>query len=117
MLIFRNKKLRAAGAAIVTVIVIALTVIGLLNPPVYSTEIMSNNEQHPFDDSYTVSLADAKYGDVSIYYDEALKDFMLHADFKRGGDTGLTIISPAGERTDYDLHVERDTYKLTKKAS
>ena len=116
VLIFRNKKIRAAGAAIGTVIVIALTVIGLLNPPVYSTEIMGNNEEHPFDDSYTVSLADAKYGDVSIYYDEALEDFFLHADFKRGGDTVLTMISPTGERTDYDLHVERDTYKVTKKA-
>ena len=77
---------------------------------------MGNNEEHPFDDSYTVSLADAKYGDVSIYYDEALEDFMLHADFKRGGDTVLTMISPTGERTDYDLHIERDTYKVTKKA-
>lgn len=116
VLIFQNKKIRAAGAAIGTVIVIALTVICLVNPPVYSTEIMGNNEEHPFDDSYTVSLADAKYGDVSIYYDEALEDFMLHADFKRGGDTVLTMISPTGERTDYDLHIERDTYKVTKKA-
>ena len=63
-----------------------------------------------------ISLADAKYGDVSIYYDEALEDFILHADFKRGGDTVLTMISPTGEQTDYDLHIERDTYKMTKKA-
>ena len=61
VLIFRNKKIRAAGAAIGTVIVIALTVIGLLNSPVYSTEIMSNSEKHPFDDSYTVSLVRRRF--------------------------------------------------------
>ena len=115
VLIFRNKKIRAAGAAIGTVIVIALTVICLVNPPVYSTEIMGNSEEHPFDRSYSVSLADEKFGSVEIIYVESIENYMVHADFRRAGDTVLTMISPTGERTDYDLHVERDTYSVTKR--
>ena len=115
--IFKNKKIRTVGAVLGAAAVIILTVLCLLNPPVYSTDIMGNNEEHPFDDSYTVSLADAKYGEVSIRYDEGLEDYLLHADLKRAGDTVLTITAPTGEKTEYDLHIERDTYEATKRAS
>ncbi len=115
--IFQSKKIRIVGAAIGTVAVIILTVLCLLNPPVYSTEIMGNSEEHPFDDSYTVYLADARYGEVSIRYDDGMEDYLLHADFKKAGDTVLTLVSPAGEKTEYDLHVERDTYEVTKRRS
>ena len=115
VLIFSNKRIRIVGAALGAVAVIALTVICLLNPPVYSADIMSNTEKHPLDESYTVSLADAKYGDVSIRYDEGLEDYLLHADFRRSGDTVLTITSLTGEKTEYDLHIERDTYELTRR--
>ena len=40
---------------------------------------------------------------------------MLHADFRKGGDTVLTVVSPKGEKTEYDLHIERNTYEVTKK--
>ena len=117
VLIFDDKKIRTAGAAIGGVAVAALTVICLMNPPVYSTEIMGNGEEFPFDDSYSISLADNKYGSVEIRYMDAVEDYMLHADFKRAGDTVLTMVSPTGEKTDYDLHIERDTYELTRKTS
>ncbi len=113
--IFENKIIKAVGAAVGSAAVIAITVICLLNPPVYSTEIMGNNEEHPLDPSYTVSLADSSYGDVKIIYLEDVEDYMLHADFKKGGDTVLTVVSPDGEKTEYDLHIERNTYELTKK--
>ena len=114
--IFRNKKIRAVGAAIGAAAVVILTVFRLLNPPVYSADFMGSNEEHPFDDSYTVYLADARYGDVSIRYEEAVEDYLVHADFKRAGDTVLTMISPSGEKTEYDIHVERDTYEVKKKS-
>ena len=113
--IFQNKKIRIVGAVIGAACVIVLTALCLLNPPVYSTDIMGNNEEHPLDDSYAVSLADPRYGDVSIRYEEGMKDYFLHAEFKRSGDTVLTMISPSGEKTEYDLHIERDTYQLTEK--
>ena len=116
VLIFDNKKIKIAGAAIGAVMVVALTVLGLCNPPVYSTELMGNGEEHRFDDTYEVSLADSRYGDVEIIYLESVEDYMVHANFKRSGSTVLTMVSPTGEVTEYDLRIERDKYELTKKA-
>ena len=113
--IFENKKIKTAGAAIGGVAVIVITVICLLNPPVYSTEIMGNGEEYQFDDSYTAYLADEKYGDVEIRYADG--DYMLHADFKRAGDTVLTLVSLTGEKAEYDLHIERNKYEITRRLS
>ena len=115
--IFEDKRIKAVGAAIGGAAVAALTVICLCNPPVYSTEIMGNGEEYTFDGSYSVSLADDKYGDVEIRYVESVEDYMLHADFKRAGDTVLTLVSPDGGKTEFDLHIERDTYELTKRTA
>lgn len=115
--IFENKKLRTAGAAISGAAVIVLTILCLLNPPVYSTEIMGNGEEHHFDDSYTAYLADGKYGDVEIRYMDSVEDYMLHADFKRAGDTVLTLVSPTGEKETYKIHIERTKYEITKISS
>ena len=71
---------------------------------------MGSNEEHVFDDTYTVYLDDAKYGDVSIRYLKSIESYLLHADFKKSGDTVLTIVSPAGEKTEYDVHIERNTF-------
>lgn len=58
------------------------------------------------------------YGNVSIRYDDGLEDYLLHADFKRAGDTVLTIVSPpTGEKTEYALHIERNTYETAKRSS
>ena len=117
VVIFNNKKIRMVGALIGAAAVIALTILGLMRPPVYSTEIMANSEEHPLNDTYTVSLADPKYGDASIRYEEGIEDYMLHVDLKKAGDTVLTITAPTGETTEYDLHIEKDTYKVTKRAN
>ena len=36
---------------------------------------------------------------------------------KTVSESVLTITAPTGEKTEYDLHIERDTYKLTKRTS
>ncbi|MBR4745061.1 MAG: hypothetical protein IK082_12870 [Oscillospiraceae bacterium] len=115
--IFEDKKIKAVGAAIGGAAVVAITVVCLLDPPVYSTEIMGNSEEHRFDVSYSAFLADEKYGDVEIIYVESIEDYMLHADFRRAGDTVMTLVSPSGKKTEYDLHIERDTYAFTKRTS
>lgn len=113
--IFDSKKIRLVGTIISAVLIAAATVYCLLNPPVYSTDIMGSTGEHPFDESYSVYLEDEKYGDVSIRYVDSIEVYMIHADFKRPGDTKLTIESPAGEKTEYDLTIKRHTYELTKK--
>ena len=115
VMIFDNKKIRITGAAIGAAATIALTVFGLMNPRIYSTDILSSSENCPFDDSYNVYLADEKYGDVSIVYIESIEDYMVHADFKRAGSTTLTIESPSGDKTEYDVSFEIDTYTVTKR--
>ena len=82
-----------------------------------STEIIGSGEEYQFDDSYTAYLADEKYGDVEIRYDDSAEGYMLHADFKRAGDTVLMLVSPAGEKEEYDLHIERGKYEITRRLS
>ena len=113
--VFDDKKIQKAGAAIGAAAAAAAVIITLLNPPVYSTEIMGNNEEHPFDDTYSVYLDDSKYGNVDIRYVAGVEDYMLHADFRKAGKTVLTMVDPSGAKTEYDLTIERDTYRLTKK--
>lgn len=112
VVIFDDRKIRTVGAAIGVTAVIVLTVIGLLNPPVYSTRIMGNSEEHTFDDTYKASLADAKYGNVEIMYFDDVEDYMVQAEFKKAGRTVLTLESPSGEKTEFDLSIERNTYEL-----
>ena len=61
---------------------------------------------------YQVSMADEKYGNVAIQYFDSVEDYFVHADFKRAGETVLTLESPSGEKTEYDLSIEKDIYKI-----
>ncbi len=115
VVIFEDRRIRTFGAAVGAALVMILTVIGLLRPPVYRAEILSNNEEHPFDDSYTVSLADEKYGSVEIIYMPEVEDYMVRAELRRMGSTVLTLVSPEGEKTEFDLSVKRDTYRITQR--
>ena len=117
VVIFDNKKIKTAGAVIGGVAVVLITVFCLIKPPVYSTDIMGSDGNYAFDESYTVSFADSKYGSAEIRYEDTLEEYILHADFKRAGDTVLTLISPDGDKTKFNIHIERDTYKLTEKTS
>jgi hypothetical protein len=92
-----------------------LTVIGLLNPPVYSTEILVNREDHVFDDTYQVTLADETYGNVKIIYIDSVEDYFVHADLKKVGKTVLVLESPSGEKKEFDLSIEKDRYEITQK--
>ena len=115
VLIFEDKRIKTAGAVIGGIAVIVLTVIGLLNPPVYSTEILVNSEDHVFDDTYQVSLADETYGNVKIIYIDSVEDYFVHADLKKAGKTVLVLESPSGEKKEFDLSIEKDTYEITQK--
>ena len=113
--VFRDKKIQTIGAALGACGVIVCTVICLLNKPVYSADLMSNNENHRFDDTYTVAFDDPKYGDVAVVYIKQFEDYVIHADFRHAGDTVMTITAPNGEKMEYDIHIERDTYKVNRK--
>ncbi|MBQ6160048.1 MAG: hypothetical protein IJK24_03765 [Oscillospiraceae bacterium] len=105
--IFENKKIRIAGAVIGAVCVVVLTALCLLNPPVYSTDIMGNNEEHPFDDSYTVSLADTAYGDVSIRYEEGVEDYTDPENAR-----GRHVYEKLGFRSEHKMLDDEELFKI-----
>ena len=110
--IFENEKIRRYGAVIGLAMVLAATGVGLMNPPVYSTEILGSDDDHAFDDTCEVSLADERLGSVRIIYEEDIDVYMVHADFKRAGETVMTLTCLDGETREYDVVIERSTYEV-----
>ena len=115
VVIFENRKIRTFGAAVGILGVAALTVLGLLNPPVYRTEIMVSGSEQSFDAGYSAELEDRDLGDVEIVYLDSIEEYAVHADFHRSGSTVFILESPDGEKSEFDLTVERDTYTVTKR--
>ena len=114
--IFKNKIAKYGGLFISCLLIISLTILCIMDPPVYSTDILSNTEEHQFDDSYKVYLIDKKYGDLSIKYEEGIEDWAIHANFKKAGKTVVVIESPDGNKSLYDISIMRDKYILKEKA-
>ena len=111
--IFKNKKIKIAGVIISSIIIIVVTIYCFLNPPVYSTQILSNGEKYQFDDTYKVYLTDKKYGELSIKYESGIEDWMVHADFKKAGTTKFILESPNGEKKIFNIKIKRDTYDVS----
>ena len=55
---------------------------------------------------------DESYGEVKIEYVDSVECFMIRASFSNTGETELVLESPDGEKTVYDLTVERDSYRV-----
>ena len=113
--IFKNKIIRIVGVVISSVLILLCTVLVLMDPPVYQTQILSNKEESPFDMTYKVYLTDSKYGDVEIIYMDSIEDYMIQAKFKRRGKTTLILESPSGDKTEYSVDIKRYTYDIEKK--
>lgn len=114
-MLFNNKKIKIIGTIISSLIIIGVTVLVILNPYKYSTEILSEVDNKEITNEYQVSLKDKKYGEVHIEYIDAIESYMVHADFKRNGKTELIIKTPEGKTKEYELTIEIDTYKLKEK--
>ena len=110
--IFTDKKARYGGLGISVIIIAVCTVLCLLNPPRYSTDILFNGDSYPFDDTYKAYLTDDSYGDLSIRYENAIQDWMVHAEFKKAGQTQFVLESPSGEKTTFDLSIDRSTFTI-----
>ena len=113
--IFENKRIKIAGVVISSLIIIAAVVINIINPPVYSTEILLNSEKNNFDDTYHAYLVDSKYGYLHIEYEPVIDSYSVHAELKKAGNTEFVIESPEGEKKVYEIKIERDTFKVKPK--
>ena len=94
-----------------------MTILTLLNPPVYKTTILVNggNMGITFDNTYRAYLTDEKYGKLHIEYEDGLEDWTLNANFKKAGKTEVVLEDPNGEKTMFDITIKRDTFDMTKK--
>ena len=113
--IFDNKKIKKYGTIISVIIIILTSVLALNSKKVYSTEVLSNSEENPFNDTAKVSLEDTTCGDVSIIYVQSIEDYMIHGDFKKECTTVLTIEDKDGNKQKFDLIVKNNTYDIEKR--
>ena len=115
--IFNNKKVKTIGVVISVLIIIIVVSACIINPPIYSTDILVSGENYQFDDTYTVYLNDNKYGDLGIKYEDSIETWMVHAEFKKSGKTEFVLESPEGEKTKFDIVIRRDTYTIKKRSN
>ena len=115
LFIFKNKIAKIGGVIISGIIIILGTIICIMNPSIYSTDILINGEKYKFDDNYKVYLTDNKYGKLSIRYENGIEDWMIHAEFKQAGKTEFVLLAPDGKKTTFDLVIKRDTYTIVEK--
>ena len=115
--IFNDKKIKITGVVISIIIIIVMTIITLMNPPIYDTTLMINGGKLEvnFDNTYKAYFTDESYGETYFKYDDALEDWLLNAKFQKAGKTELVLEAPSGEKTFFDVTVERHTLSVTKK--
>lgn len=112
--IFKDKKLKYITLAITIVILVFMSVLAINSGNNYykTTILISGGETGiEFDDTYTFSLKDEDFGNLSLVYEKNIECYMLNAEFKKTGDTEFTLTSPEGEEYVYKITVGRSTYK------
>ena len=60
----------------------AMTVYGLVNPSVYTAELLASSEELPFDTACTVSLAEPECGKAEIICMDSVEDCVVRAGFR-----------------------------------
>jgi len=113
--LFRNRKIKAAGTIISALLIVVITILTFMSPLRYSTDILGSVNGGDITDGYQVSLADSKYGEVSVRYDEAMDAYRVHADFKKKGETELVVETPEGDTVRYGLIIDLYTYDIEEK--
>ncbi|MBR3002967.1 MAG: hypothetical protein IKF38_05365 [Clostridia bacterium] len=115
--IFNNKKIKITGVVISAVIILVMTIITLLEPPIYDTTVIINGGELEvnFDNTYKAYFTDESYGETYFKYENGIEDWALKAKFKKSGKTELVLEAPSGEKTMFDVTVKRDTLDVTKK--
>ena len=118
VVIFKDKKIKIAGLIISGLIIVVMTILTIINPPIYNTTLLSSSEEEgkvKFDDTYNAYLTDKSYGDVYFKYENAIEDWLLNVNFKKAGKTELILESPDGTKYEYDVSIRRDWYEIVKK--
>ena len=110
--IFNNKKNKYISLSIIVIALLVISFITLTSKTGYETTLPCSNDKFKYDDTYKVSLEDSDMGDVNITYMDTLKDYCVHANFKKAGDTKLVFESPDGVKKEFKLTVGESTYRI-----
>lgn len=115
--IFQNRKLRQAGLVMSLLILLVFSVLGLRGAVsnTYETDLLLSGGETAgieFDDSWTASLEDERFGSVSIRYEEAIESYTVHASLTKTGSTRLTLRSPSGDSYVYAADIQRHSYEI-----
>lgn len=116
--IFKNKKIKMIGLTISIILLIVFSILAFSSEKdFYNTTILISGSElaGEFDDSYKVSLKDSEYGQVYIVYEKNIEDYMVNAKFNKTGHTEFILESPDGQKTVYDLTIERSSYDIKRK--
>ena len=116
--IFKNKKIKKVGVTISAIIILVFTIFAINGDKTfYNTTILvsGGSEGIVFDDSYKVYIKDEEYGKLYITYNNNLEDYMVNAEFKKPGDTEFIIETPSGEKTIFNIKIQKNTYSLERK--
>ena len=115
LFIFKNKKIKLVGLTISSLLIIAMTILCFMMPPVYKTDILLSGEKYNFDDTYRVYLKDSKYGTLNFRYEEGIESWAVEAHFTKAGTTDFVLESPTGEKQEFEIYIRRDTYEVKEK--
>ena len=115
--IFDNKNVRNAGIIISVLIILSMSIFAIINKNVYNTTVFVNGGDSGavFDDTYNVYLEDDSYGNVKIEYDDAIEDYMVNAEFIKGGKTDLILEDSKGNKTTYEIIIDYSSIDVSKK--
>lgn len=118
LVIFKNQRVKIIGLIISIIIILVMTIISIIGGKTsYDTTILISNASQgvEFDDTYKVYLKDKEYGNVYIIYENNIEEYMVNASFSKIGKTEFILESPNGDKTIFDINIERDSYHIEKK--
>lgn len=115
--IFKNHNNKIIGIVLSIVIIITMTILSFVNRIDYKTDIISSGGvlEIVFDDTYKVYFEDRNLGNVYIRYDEGIEDYLVTAEFTRGGKSNLVLEDSDGNKTTFKLEVNYNKYSIDKK--
>ena len=123
LFIFEDRKIKRIGLIIgIACILIAVSLGIFAQSRVYETQPLCDTEEHPFDDTYKVSLKDKEYGSVDIQKMTSSGEdpevfYCVHAKFVKAGKTEIILESPEGEKKVFEIEIKKNTYNIEEKTT
>ena len=117
LFIFKNKNIKRVGLIISIIILLGTSIWAFSSKKsYYNTTILTSGGSIgvEFDNTYKAYLEDDSYGTLEIVYEKNIESYMVNAAFTKTGHTKAILESPSGEKTYFDLEIQRSSYDINK---